>query len=55
MAMERCATSRPSWMLAGTQFYGQIVASLVQRGAALYDVAFGKRGADAGGAARPGS
>lgn len=39
---------------AMTQFYGQIVASLIQRGAALYDVAFGKRAADAGGAARPG-
>ena len=37
-----------------TQFYGQIVASLVQRGAALYDVAFGKRAADAGGAASSG-
>jgi Na+-translocating ferredoxin:NAD+ oxidoreductase RnfG subunit len=31
-----------------TQFYGQIVASLVQRAAALYDVALGKRAADAG-------
>lgn len=28
---------------AMTQFYGQIVGSLVQRGAALYDVALGKR------------
>lgn len=39
---------------AMTQFYGQIVASLIQRGAALYDVALGKRAADAGGAATPG-
>jgi hypothetical protein len=36
-----------------TQFYGQVVASLIQRGAALYDVAFGKRAAGAGGTARP--
>ena len=37
-----------------TQFYGQIVASLVQRGAALYDVAVAKRAADAGGTVTPG-
>jgi hypothetical protein len=36
---------------AMTQFYGRIVASLVQRSAALYDVAFAKRAADAGGPA----
>lgn len=37
-----------------TRFYGQVVTSLIQRGAALYDVAFAKRAADAGGASRPG-
>jgi len=39
---------------AMTQFYGQIVASLIQRAAALYEVALGKRAADTGGAAMPG-
>jgi hypothetical protein len=34
---------------AMTQFYGQIVASLTQRAAALYDVALGRRAADGGG------
>jgi hypothetical protein len=34
-------------------FYGQIVASLVQRGAALYDVAVAKRAADSGRTATP--
>ncbi|MGH7308519.1 MAG: hypothetical protein ACREK6_07475 [Candidatus Rokuibacteriota bacterium] len=37
-----------------TRFYGQVVTSLIQRGAALYEVAFAKRAADAGGAPRPG-
>jgi hypothetical protein len=39
---------------AMTQFYGQIVGSLVQRAAALYDVAVAKRAAGAGGTATPG-